>query len=248
MNPSVAICFLGNPCTAPSAGINGIGHLRHVARAEPLYHAGDDFHGLFQVVRGSFKTFSSTISGVEQILDFHFPGEFMGMDAISEDEYPSTAVALEDGEVYVISYRRLNELCAVHRDVHNNLHIAMSNEIRRNTDITTLLGYTRPDARIAIFLLDLLERTNRAGRLTDRVPLPMKRRDIASFLGMASETLCRELARFQRQRLIKTDADGVNVLDKAALERFKVSTTERCSSRARPRPLHTGQESRAAMW
>lgn len=29
--------------------------LKHVIEREHLYHAGDGFHGLFQVVRGSFK-------------------------------------------------------------------------------------------------------------------------------------------------------------------------------------------------
>jgi CRP/FNR family transcriptional regulator len=58
-------------------------HLKHVRRTEHLYHVGDPFRALFQVVRGSFKTLSSTSTGIEQVLDFYIAGDFMGMDAIS---------------------------------------------------------------------------------------------------------------------------------------------------------------------
>jgi CRP/FNR family transcriptional regulator, anaerobic regulatory protein len=218
MKPSAAACFLGNPCATPIRVADSFWSFKPLRKGERLYHAGDEFRGLFQVVRGSFKTLSSTISGLEQVLDFHIPGEFMGMDAISEDIYPSTAIALEEGEVCAISYGRLNELCAIHSDVHNNLHIAMGREIRRKAEITTLLGFTNVEERVAIFLLDLLDRTAIAGRETDVLPLPMKRCDIASFLGMSGETLSRQFTKLQGLGLIRARVSSVQILNRSALE------------------------------
>ncbi len=218
MDPSIASYFLGNPC---SRAIPGFCHLKHLRRGEHLYHDGDPFHHLFQVVRGSFKSLSSTSNGTEQILDFYIPGDFMGMDAISGDYYPSTAIALEDSEVCVIFYSGLNELCAMHSDVHNNVHIAMSKEIHRKAQITTLLGYTSVEERVAIFLLDMLERRNRTGRPTTQLPLPMKRHEIASFLGMSGETLSRQFTRLQRLGLISTHVNSVQIMNRPALEAVK---------------------------
>jgi len=226
MNPSVSARFLGNRYAVSPLGPSTIWNRRRLAKGEHLFHAGDEFRGLFQVLGGSFKTLSSTCSGIEQVLDFHIPGEFMGMDAISMDEYPSTAIALEESEVCSISYAALNALCAIHSDVQNNLDRALSREIRRKGEITTLLGYTRPDARIAIFLLDLSRRNARTGRDTEEITLPMKRCDIASFLGMSSETLCRQFAKLQRLGLIRARGSMVRIVDRPRLERFKGSTTD----------------------
>jgi len=226
MDPSIASCFLGKPCAVSIPGPVPFCHLRHLRKAEHLYHDGDEFHGLFQVVRGSFKTLSSTSAGIEQVLDFYVPGDFMGMDAISGELYPSTAIALQESDVCAISYSALNELCALHSDVQNNVHIAMSREIRRKAEITTLLGYTNVEERVAIFLLDLLDRTARTGGDTDQVPLPMKRHEIASFLGMSGETLSRQFTRLQRLGLIRARINSVQIMHRTALESSRRQWTE----------------------
>ena len=223
MNPLVASCFLGNVFSTPIPGPDTFWHLKHVPRTERVYHAGDGFHGLFQVTRGSFKTVSPASTGFEQVLDFHFPGDFMGMDAISENIYPSTAVALQDSEVCVLSYSGLHASCASHSDVQNNLDIAMGREIRRKAEITTLLGYTSVEERVVVFLLDLLSRT---AAEADELPLPMKRWEIASFLAISNETLSREFGRLQRLGLIRTHTNGIRILDRAALEVRKGPMTD----------------------
>jgi CRP/FNR family transcriptional regulator len=229
MNPTAATCFTGDAGTITMPGPDSFWNVKHLRRGEHLYHVGDEFRGLFQVLDGSFKTLSSTCTGIEQVLDFHIPGDFMGMDAISEDSYPSTAIALEQGVVCAISYSRLNELCSICSDVLSNLHIAMSREIRRKAEITTLLGYTSVEERVAIFLLDLLDRTARAGCERDELALPMRRCDIANFLGMTGETLSRQFARLQRLGVIRAKASSIQILNRSALETCKGSMTDtRC--------------------
>lgn len=223
MNPLLASCFLGNVFSTPIPGPDTFWHLKHVPRAERLYHAGDGFHGLFQATHGSFKTVSSARSGFEQVLDFHFPGDFMGMDAISENVYRSTAVALQDSEVCVLSYSGLHASCANHSDVQSNVDIAMGREIRRKAEIITLLGYTSVEERVVVFLLDLL---GRAAIGADELPLPMKRWEIASFLAISHETLSREFRKLQRLGLIRAHANSIRILDRPALELRKGPMTD----------------------
>lgn len=225
MNPIVAACFLGQPFPTSTPAPNSPWHFTRLTKGEHLYHAGDDFRGLFQVMRGSFKTLSSTCSGMEQVLDFHILGDFMGMDAISVGEYPSTAIALEESEACSISYAALSALCAIHTDVQNNLDIAMSRQIRRKTKIITLLAHTSAAERVVMFLLDLLNRTATADRETDVLALPMKHCDIASFLGMSAETLSRQFVKLQRLGVVRPHVDGVQICS-AALECFKGSVDD----------------------
>lgn len=223
MNVALATCFLGTPCTLT---LPGICYAKKLHKGEHLHHAGDDFRSVFQVVRGSFKTLSASSQGVEQVLGFYFPGEFMGLDAISDGMYPSTAIALEDSEICAIYYSAINELCVANRDMQNNVHIAMSTEIRRKAGVTTLLAYASIEERVATFILDLLARTDAEEQ--DFLPLPMRRHEIASYLGMSGETLSRQFAKFARLGVILGDVQGVHVLNRVALESLRSSVAENC--------------------
>ena len=59
-----------------------------IERKKPLHkgdfliEAGTALHSLYAVRSGSFKTFTLTESGEEQITGFHLPGDVIGFDAI----------------------------------------------------------------------------------------------------------------------------------------------------------------------
>jgi CRP-like cAMP-binding protein len=61
-----------------------------------------------------------------------------------------------------------------------------------------LLGRMTAPERVASFLLEVFERRD-AGRA---VQLPMSRTDIADYLGLTIETVCRVLSGFRRDRII----------------------------------------------
>lgn len=210
--------MLGKPYSTLSPGTDSTCNRRHLVEAEHLYHAGDNFQGFFQVVSGSFKTLSSTISGVEQVLEFYIAGDFLGMDAIFLGEYPSSTIALEKSEVCSISYAALDPACAVHAGVQNKVLIAMSREIRRKREIITLLGHMSATERVAVFLIDLLDRTATAGHEIDVLRLPMKHCDIASFLGMSNETVSRQFTKLKKLGLIRVKGSAVQIANRSALE------------------------------
>jgi CRP/FNR family transcriptional regulator, anaerobic regulatory protein len=76
-----------------------------------------------------------------------------------------------------------------------------------------LLGQKRAEAKVAQFLLALLE--NYAWRNADAtfVPVRIPHADIADFLGMTLETVNRTLARFARDAIISVAKGGIDFLD-----------------------------------
>ena len=61
----------------------------------------------------------------------------------------------------------------------------------------------------------MFERCDRAKELD----LPMSRNDIADYLGLTTETVCRVLSAFKRDRVIAIpDPHRIVLLDRAALE------------------------------
>jgi len=72
---------------------------------------------------GFFKTKLLLEDGREQVTGFHMAGELMGMDGIGTERHTCDAVALEDSEVCIIPFERLESLSremeALQRHFHN---------------------------------------------------------------------------------------------------------------------------------
>jgi CRP-like cAMP-binding protein len=80
---------------------------------------------------------------------------------------------------------------------------------------TLLLGRMTAPERVAAFLLEMFERRERAKALD----LPMSRIDIADYLGLTVETVCRTLSTFRRDGIIAVpNPHRIELLDRAALE------------------------------
>ncbi len=63
-----------------------------------------------------------------------------------------------------------------------------------------MLGRQNAKEKMAAFVVMLVER--QGAKVDPRIELHMSRQDIADFLGLTIETVCRVLAIFKRQRLI----------------------------------------------
>jgi CRP/FNR family transcriptional regulator len=70
------------------------------------------------------------------------------------------------------------------------------------------------------------------------VSLPMPRRDIASHLRLATETISRLFARFQDERIVAVRRREVEILDVAALEALGASFDLDGSGGRRHSPQH----------
>jgi CRP/FNR family transcriptional regulator len=84
---------------------------------------------------------------------------------------------------------------------------------QRISELETIAGDLSADERIAMFLLSLSDRFSRRGYSDKEFILAMSRRDIASYLRLATETVSRVLARFQKAGVVKVDRKQVRILD-----------------------------------
>jgi CRP-like cAMP-binding protein len=80
---------------------------------------------------------------------------------------------------------------------------------------TLLLGRMTAPERVAAFLLEMCEQRDR----TKILDLPMSRNDIADYLGLTIETVCRVLSSFRREGVIAIpNPHRIELRDRAALE------------------------------
>jgi CRP/FNR family transcriptional regulator len=187
-------------------------------KGDAAYRAGDLFHALYAVRVGSLKTTVLAEDGREQVAGYHILGDILGMDGIGTHRHGCQAVALEDTEVCVLPFERLEELSRALPQLQQNLHQFLAREISRDHGIMLLLGSMRAEERLAVFLLSLADRYRSRGYSSTQFVLRMTREEIGSHLGLKLETVSRLFSRFHDEGMIQVQGRAVKLLDTAALK------------------------------
>jgi CRP/FNR family transcriptional regulator len=191
---------------------------RRVKRGEALFNAGDAFGAIYAVRSGFFKASVVDSDGREQVTGFHMGGELLGLDAIATRRHAGAATALEDSEVCVMPFSRVEELGRELPVMQRHMHTVLAREIVRDHGVMMLLGSMRAEERLAAFLLNLSKRFTRRGYSASDFHLRMTREEIGSYLGLKLETVSRLFSRFQDDGLIEVQQKHVKILDIAGLE------------------------------
>jgi CRP/FNR family transcriptional regulator len=220
-------CSLRELCLPMGLSSEEIKHLdqlvstrKRVKRGESLYRSGDAFGSIYAIRSGFFKSSTLTEDGRDQVTGFHMPGDIMGMDGIGTEKHACNTAALEDSEVCVIPFGRLEEISASIRGLQRQFHKVMSREIVRDQGVMMLLGSMRAEERLAAFLLNLSQRFVARGYSPSDFNLRMTRDEIGSFLGLKLETVSRIFSRFQDDHLISVQQKHIRIVDVAGLKRI----------------------------
>jgi CRP/FNR family transcriptional regulator len=210
-----ATCNLRELCLPCGLGSSDMARLavvvytrKRVRRGETLYRAGDAFESIYAVRSGFVKSSVVLEDGRDQVTAFHMAGEIVGMDGIGNDRHAADVVALEDSEVCVIPYARLEEA-----GLGRQLSKVMSRELVRDQGVMMLLGTMRAEERLAAFLLNLSQRFRARGYSHNEFHLRMTREEIGSYLGLSLETVSRLFSRFQADALIAVQQKHIRILD-----------------------------------
>lgn len=227
--PKVACkdCSLFQLCLP--VGINGdellaldsiIQRRQPLKRGDYLYQAGAPFQALYAVRSGSLKSYATTEEGLEQVTGFHLPGELLGLEAINLQHHPCSARALESTSFCEIPFERLEELSQHLPGLHHQLLNIMSREILHDHSLLMLLGKKSAEERLAALMLSLSSRFNQRGFSATDFYLSMSRNDIASYLGLAVETVSRLFTRFQDDGLLAVQRKHITITDLTRLKQM----------------------------
>ncbi|MCE2880196.1 MAG: fumarate/nitrate reduction transcriptional regulator Fnr [Comamonadaceae bacterium] len=192
---------------------------RSVKRGNALFHNGERFTSLYSVRTGFFKTSLTTEDGRDQVTGFQMAGEIMGLDGIGSEQHTCDAIALEDAEVCVMPFNRIEEIAREVGALQKHVHRIMSREIVREHGVMLLLGSMRAEERLAAFLLNLLQRLQARGFSHSELILRMTREEIGSYLGMKLETVSRTFSKFADEGLIEVRQRHIRIHDAEALGR-----------------------------
>lgn len=191
---------------------------RKIKRGESLFQSGEKFTNLFAIRTGFFKTCIASEDGRLQVTGFQMAGEIVGLDGIVNDTHTCDAVALEDAEVCVMPFDRIEEISREVNSLQRHVHKIMSREIVREHGVILFLGSMRAEERLAAFLLNLVQRLHARGFSQSELILRMSREEIGSYLGMKIETVSRTFSKFVEENIVEVKQRHVRILNTDALK------------------------------
>jgi CRP/FNR family transcriptional regulator len=103
-----------------------------------------------------------------------------------------------------------------------------------------MMAAVAAEVRLARFLLQLSRRMADCGESPRRFHLRMSRRDIASYLGVAHETVSRSFGALARWGLLCVDNREVEILDLPGLKQFAQNTRRAVDDGPHPHDPHPG--------
>ena len=214
-----AVTGYDSPVIAKSGQLDALVALERIgtrlsfARNTEIYAEGGDVDCWYKVISGTVRICKLLADGRRHIAEFCFGGDCFGIDNGSERIYSAEAV----DDVIVMRYRRsateqlLDQNPAAARLLRDTVLRELSNMQGR----ALLLGRMTAPERIAAFLLEMIERRDR----TKVHDLPMSRCDIADYLGLTIETVCRIFSALKREGAIAIPTPHrIELLDRTALE------------------------------
>ena len=189
--------------------------LTRLGKGAYLYFEGDAVSHLFVVRSGVVRLTRVLEDGRRQVISFGYPGDIIGFP--SNGTHRTDCDALTDARLSAIPRRALDD-SSFDADLHSVLVAAAMHEIGEMQDHFMMLGRKSASERVALFLRVLLDRIGNTSANPPRVDLPMSRADIADFLGLTTETVCRCLTAMRKAGIIRLDGvSKVVVLDAQAL-------------------------------
>ncbi|MHA7871172.1 MAG: cyclic nucleotide-binding domain-containing protein, partial [Hyphococcus sp.] len=168
-------------------GFRAGGALKRYAAGETLYVEAEAAPYCYEVVAGVLKEYNTLEDGRRQVAEFYSKGELFGISESPRHLHTAEAVTHctvrsypRDHYLQAVSASPLSAACFV---------ATLMERVRRARERVIMIGRMSAMQRIAAFLA----RLSHDQAVTANIEIAMSRQDIADYLGLTIETVCRAL-------------------------------------------------------
>ena len=167
---------------------------------QSLFWQGDRSQSVFLVTAGTLRLSRLLVDGRRGVIGFPFAGEIIGLSAKGVHEYSAEAVT--DVRVHSLPRERLYALASGAPHLHEDLLSVIRDEVSATQDQLITLCQKNAEERVASFLPLIAGKSGREVGGQIEVKVPMSRLDVADYLGLTVETVCRAITKLKRQNHI----------------------------------------------
>lgn len=187
-----------------------------------LHRGGDEADRCSNIMGGVAKLSKLMSDGRQQIVGLQFAPDMVGRTFSSE----STVAVEAATDVRLCSFPRsvIEELMSEAPELEHRLHLQKLKELDDARDWMLTLGRKSAVEKVASFLYLLATHADPENQMKGAsvtIELPMKRSDIADFLGLTIETISRQLTNLRKRGLI--DIQDRRTVTIASMERLEAA-------------------------
>jgi len=187
-------------------------------RSQILFFEGGVGQHVFALHSGLVKVVKSLENGKDRITRVLFPGELFGLEALTETNYPLTAVTLRDCEICAASRDEFLEFLHANPDVALGMVRFLVTEVTRVRTQVTDMCFKDARMKVATLLLSLVSSETQTPAETYSLTLPFSRQEISEFLELSPETVSRTLSMFRHDQVLEARGRRVTIHDVKKLQ------------------------------
>ncbi|HIJ95844.1 MAG TPA: Crp/Fnr family transcriptional regulator [Desulfuromonadales bacterium] len=183
---------------------------RSFRKGESLFCEGESATGFYLLLSGSIKLCRISPDGREKVLHFVKPRETFAEAAFfGNGTYPAEARAMESGEVLYLPREGFMALMARNPGFALNLVVSLSLMLRQFVRQIEELSFNDVTSRLASFLLRRIDEKSTSYGGIIYLDLGIKKGELASRLGTASETISRTFKKLKDEGIIDVQGNRV---------------------------------------
>lgn len=179
---------------------------RRIEAKEHVFCEGDPRTHVYRVENGVIAIYKTLFDGRRRIIDFAYPGDFIGLGVLGE--HIMSAQATCPARVRCLSASALESLAETDASLALKLYKSVCQDLLAARSLLVTVGQRSAVERMAAFLLALHRRGSDAN---DVIKLAMRRSDIADLLGLTIETVSRTLTKLREMGVIEVEQGGTTV-------------------------------------
>lgn len=169
-------------------------------QGQTIFVEGDDLDCYYNITEGVVRVIRILPDGRRAILDFLYPGDFLGLN--SKGHYAYSAEAITNLKLCAFPRKKLQGMFEQTPKMESRLLGMFTEKLVASQQQQGDLARKSPRERLATFLLGLSGKKGlREGENSFRIP--MTREDISDYLGLTIETISRTFSAFTKEDLIK---------------------------------------------
>lgn len=185
-----------------------------------LCREGEKSDKLFLIREGRIKICKITKEGKEQIVYVLSKGDFFGENNIFTSNNVSnfSAYAITDVKLCILKKENLEKILLKNPEISLKIIHEMADRINSAENLAQTLATRDVEARLAIVLLEFMNKYGENREEGVYIKLPLNREQIANYCGITRETVSRRLSKFDKIGIIELKGNkGIIIKDKEAL-------------------------------
>ncbi len=189
--------------------------MNNFKRGQVLFHEGNPAFGVYCISAGKIKLTKLSEAGKETLIHIAGPGDIVGFQhMLQAGANDVTATALEESQVCFLDRQFLQKLVKEENSCAMELLGHVARDMTALQERMTGIQSRSVRERVEYLLNELGNRFGIPSADGIRLNVQLSRDEMASMLGMATETLIREISMLKEENFLKQDGKTIILLNK----------------------------------